>query len=247
MKLVTALCRAAVIAMLWTSMQCATAAAREAFAQYAGILPCADCAALRVDLTLLADAAGSPTTYRQRLTYVDKGGADKVFASAGRWTIVRGTPAEPQATFYRLSGPRPGESQLLRVEGARALRLVDDAGLDIPSPRAQVLWRSEKRFVGAPLAITESDANGAVVVNTGQELVVRLSSNPTTGYRWTLAADADAVLALAATPKYRRDRVAEGMVGSGGAETWRLFAFRPGAQRVSFEYRRPWERETAPA
>jgi len=39
----------------------------------------------------------------------------------------------------------------------------------------------------------------------------------------------------------------EGMVGTGGAETWRLFAFRPGAQRVSFEYRRPWERETAPA
>src|SRR5258705_455600 len=128
MKLVTALCRAVMIAMLWTSMQCATAAAREAFAQYAGILPCADCAALRV----------------------------------------------------------------------------------------QVLWRSEKRFVGAPLAITESDANGAVVLNAGQELVVRLSSNPTTGYRWTLATDADAVLALAATPKYQRDRVAEGMVGTGG-------------------------------
>jgi inhibitor of cysteine peptidase len=36
-------------------------------------------------------------------------------------------------------------------------------------------------------------------------------------------------------------------VGSGGTETWRLAAQRPGAQTLTLEYRRPWEHGVPPA
>jgi predicted secreted protein len=223
------------------------AAPAERVARYVGILPCADCPALRVDLVLRGGPSPSSGRYEERLTYVDRGGRDQVQHGAGRWRIVKGSAADPAATLYRLTDARYGSSELLRVEGDRSLRVVDDRGRDIPSPIPQVLWRAEPRFAGKPLVVDKAHAQRTLVLKPGQELVVRLASNPTTGYRWTLGDASVTALAMSATPAYRQDPAAEGVMGAGGVETWRFLAIAPGRAKLSLEYRRPWEHDAAPA
>jgi predicted secreted protein len=220
------------------------AATADRVARYVGILPCADCPALRMDLVLRGGPSTSSGRYEERLTYVDRG---RVASSAGRWRIVHGSAADPSATLYRLTDARSGSSELLRVEGDRSLRIVDDQGRDIPSPIAQVLWRAEPRFAGKPLVVDKADAQRTLALNPGQELVVRLASNPTTGYRWTLGEAPMTALALSATPAYKQDAGAKGLMGAGGVETWRFLAIAPGRAKLALEYRRPWEHDTSPA
>jgi inhibitor of cysteine peptidase len=91
------------------------------------------------------------------------------------------------------------------------------------------------------------DARRTLVLKPGQELIVRLASNPTTGYRWTLGEASTRALAMGAAPAYKQDAAAKGLSGAGGVETWRFLAIAPGRGRLELEYRRPWERDAAPA
>ena len=218
-------------ALLAAAPLLATAAERET---YAGILPCADCPALRVDLTLARDARGAPAAYEERLTYVDRRGSDKAFTTKGRWTIADG--------LIRLDDGKGGK-ELLKRDGDRALRMVDADGRDIPSPIAQVLWRTSAK----PQArlVRESDAAHTIVLAPGQEIAVTLGSNRSTGYRWWLSDAGEPVVAMTAAPVYKPSAAAK--PGAPGEERWRLFAFRPGTQKVTFEYRRGWERDPVPA
>ena len=44
------------------------------------------------------------------------------------------------------------------------------------------------------ITLTEADAGRAIEAARGQDVVVRLGSNPSTGYRWTLVGPASAAL-----------------------------------------------------
>lgn len=244
-----AACRAgAAILGAWLLAPPVVAAAPAAHvAHYVGILPCADCPALRMDLVLRGGASPSSGRYEERLTYVDRGGRDQVEHGAGRWRIVKGSAVDPAATLYRLTDARYGSSELLRIEADRSLRIVDDQGRDIPSPIPQVLWRAEPRFAGKPRVVDKADARRTIALNPGQELVVRLAANPTTGYRWILGDAPVTSLAMSATPAYRQDAGAKRLMGAGGVETWRFLAIAPGRAKLTLEYRRPWERDAAPA
>lgn len=105
---------------------------------------------------------------------------------------------------------------------------------------------------GPPLAlaqapvVVEAAGRSAVVLRPGQELVVRLRSNPSTGFGWRLARGA-AVLAPAGAAAFEADADAQGRVGAGGIETWRFRAVAAGRDTLRFEYRRPWEKDAAPA
>ncbi|MGE5145930.1 MAG: protease inhibitor I42 family protein, partial [Candidatus Eiseniibacteriota bacterium] len=48
------------------------------------------------------------------------------------------------------------------------------------------------------------------------------------------------------TPRFDRDVQEAIRVGSGGMETWRFRAVKPGRETVRLEYRRPWDHETPP-
>lgn len=231
--------------MAWAAVMAPLSLLGAESTQFAGVLPCADCPALFIELTLSKDARGAPSTYRQRSTYVDRRGKDLPFTSGGRWSIVPGAPADSQATFYRLVDPKTGERQLLKVVGEHSLRFVDNEGRDIDSPIPQVLWR--RSADAKPVTIGRSDAGRTLRVNAGEEVVVTLPSNRSTGFRWWMAPEAtEPLVALSATPAYKRDTAGD-RVGAQGEETWRLFAFRPGTQQVLFEYRRSWERDVPPA
>jgi inhibitor of cysteine peptidase len=101
--------------------------------------------------------------------------------------------------------------------------------------------------VPRPAIVDVSAGETRVALRPGQELVVRLRSNPSTGYGWTIARDAAAVLASAAPPAFEADPKAQGRVGAGGVETFRFTAVAIGREALRFEYRRSWEKHAAPA
>jgi len=83
-------------------------------------------------------------------------------------------------------------------------------------------------------------------LSEGQEFNLRLPSNPTTGFRWTLRADGAPQLLLLGPEVYTVPEKA-GMVGGAGVSTWRFRAVARGETALGLDYARPWEIEVAPA
>ncbi|MDH1261911.1 protease inhibitor I42 family protein [Pseudomonas sp. GD03944] len=82
-------------------------------------------------------------------------------------------------------------------------------------------------------------------LSPGQQLVLTLPSNPTTGFRWTVRDDAGALLESLGPEVYSNSEDA-GLVGSAGQSTWRFQAKQPGEGHLLLTYQRPWEPEVAP-
>lgn len=97
------------------------------------------------------------------------------------------------------------------------------------------------------LVLTEADNGRTISVPEGQNVVVKLSSNPSTGYEWVVAST-DRTFGY---PYYKRFLPADsnGPVGSGGLQrmTWRTKGALSmvGRHEVKLEYKRSWE--TGPA
>jgi alanine dehydrogenase len=82
-------------------------------------------------------------------------------------------------------------------------------------------------------------------VAAGEEVVMTLDSNPTTGYGWALASPLDEKVLELARSEYVPNSTL--VVGSGGREIWTFRAVGPGRTKVSFKYVRPWEKDAPPA
>lgn len=95
-----------------------------------------------------------------------------------------------------------------------------------------------------PVTITPDAAGRTIELRTDQELLVRLPSNPATGYRWSLAAAPADVLRLEGLPAFERNA---GSTGGSGVEIWRFTLARKGQQVLRFDYRLPWEADSPPA
>lgn len=96
---------------------------------------------------------------------------------------------------------------------------------------------------GAPDALAEDDSGTAVVLQTGDQLGVRLISNASTGYQWVVVDEGP--LALAGDPVYEQSE-ADNVVGAAGAQVFTFNAPEAGTGTLTLEYRRSWE-TTAPA
>jgi inhibitor of cysteine peptidase len=83
-------------------------------------------------------------------------------------------------------------------------------------------------------------------LHTGQQLIVTLSSNPTTGFRWQTKDAASGVL-RSLGPEVYSDPEDAGIVGSAGVSTWRYQATAAGSGKLLMTSQRPWEPEVAPA
>jgi inhibitor of cysteine peptidase len=83
-------------------------------------------------------------------------------------------------------------------------------------------------------------------LHSGQQLVLILPSNPTTGFRWVVRDDAGGVLDSLGPEVYSNPEDA-GLVGSAGQSTWLFNATQPGKGHLLLTYQRPWEPEVAPA
>src|SRR5262245_16002427 len=79
----------------------------------------------------------------------------------------------------------------------------------------------------APARLAANDSDRTVELARGDELVVSLEANPTTGFRWELTDAAASVLVGAGEPSFE-PRGAAGLIGAGGIQTWRFRAERAG-------------------
>jgi inhibitor of cysteine peptidase len=98
-----------------------------------------------------------------------------------------------------------------------------------------------------PVTVSTAQSGTSVELAPGQAIVVRLPSNPTTGYRWVYVEPKDAVLRVDGPSTYEPAQAAGGPAGAGGTEIWKLAALKAGQQQLRFEYRRPWEQDVAPS
>lgn len=91
------------------------------------------------------------------------------------------------------------------------------------------------------------DSNGKeVALKIGQQLIIDIPGNPTTGYIWRAAKLESAVLESAGDPKYQTRPHAPAMEGVGGTFTFTFRAKEAGQATINLGYIRPWEKDVPP-
>ena len=98
------------------------------------------------------------------------------------------------------------------------------------------------------LQLTDADDGKTVTVTKGQNILVKLSANPSTGYQWVVAAT-NRTFGYPASDRFVA--TSGGAVGSGGIQRfmWKTSSALDilGTHSVRLEYKRPWENNVAPA
>lgn len=119
---------------------------------YGGTLPCADCAGVGTELTLYADSRlQGEGTFVLAEEYLGTRDGDRSVETRGRWTVVRGTPADPDVTFYKLNASNAERTLYFVRAGEDALRMLDREQREIPLQGNYTLKRVPARRVGGPL------------------------------------------------------------------------------------------------
>jgi inhibitor of cysteine peptidase len=96
---------------------------------------------------------------------------------------------------------------------------------------------------GGDVIVTEAEEGELVTLDAGQKLVVRLESNPSTGYSWEVVG-VPRVLEGPSAPTHEQNSEAEGVVGAAGTDVFTFTASdRAGDGTLVLAYRRPWEKD----
>jgi hypothetical protein len=110
-------------------------------AVYEGELPCADCSALRTELSLSAapsESAPSQGTFVAKYMYVGK---DFTNVESGEWKLLRGTPDDKNAVVYDLIADK-GKRHEYWLQAGSDLRPLDAKRRDQHAPYMLTLRRS---------------------------------------------------------------------------------------------------------
>src|SRR5271156_3123085 len=115
-------------------------------AQYRGVLPCADCPGIDTTLSLLANSPNdlAHTRYVLKSSYQER---NNTFTETGTWSVVHGTPDNPDATVYQLKPKNGGQP-------TNFLRVSDNEILQPDSERRRIdsklNFSLKKRLAGHP-------------------------------------------------------------------------------------------------
>ncbi|HET9391897.1 MAG TPA: protease inhibitor I42 family protein [Candidatus Rubrimentiphilum sp.] len=90
-----------------------------------------------------------------------------------------------------------------------------------------------------------TDPTVPVTIRAGQEFLIALPSNPTTGYSWTAKASNPDV-AVFGSANERSGVRGRTVMGAGGQQIFVLDALHVGTAKVTFSYGRPWLKGTVP-
>lgn len=89
-----------------------------------------------------------------------------------------------------------------------------------------------------------SESSTSIKVEIGQEFVIKLRSNRTTGYQWRLAKSLDKDILQLVKSKYVAPKTSA--LGAGGDELWTFKAVGKGRTQISLEYVRLWKKDAPP-
>ncbi len=90
------------------------------------------------------------------------------------------------------------------------------------------------------IVVTERDAGKTVRIVVGDILVVRLTSNPATGYSWQEAESKSSGLQPVGKPRY--ETIPGTALGASGDQVFTYRAVRAATVRLSFDFVRTWEK-----
>lgn len=88
-----------------------------------------------------------------------------------------------------------------------------------------------------------TDAGQKIEIGVGDQFIVALESNPTTGYQWE--ADFDGSFLKLVQDEFEPDEVEEGMVGVGGKRRFTFEGLKTGETELTLTYKRSWEEDFA--
>lgn len=91
----------------------------------------------------------------------------------------------------------------------------------------------------------QNPVSTAIEVNVGENAVISLEANHSTGYSWQLAKPVDAEMLQFVDKQYETDE--SQLIGGGGKEVWTFKALKSGKTEMTFNYVRPWEKDVPPA
>lgn len=106
--------------------------------------------------------------------------------------------------------------------------------------------------IGAAAPALADTYNGTVFtsspvsVKAGQEFLIAIPSNPTTGYSWT-AKSSSGVVTVWGSAYQGPAATAKPMVGAGGQQIFVCEANKAGTAQITFSYARPWQKGMKPA
>ena len=87
--------------------------------------------------------------------------------------------------------------------------------------------------------LNDSNQQQTIYVKPKETLIVKLPSNPSTGYMWQFTPPEDGTVKQVGDWKHTPSK--KNTPGAGGETTWRLVAGQSGEATLQFFYRRPWE------
>ena len=95
----------------------------------------------------------------------------------------------------------------------------------------------------ATVSVTKANNGQSIEVRQGDEIILRLPENPTTGYRWHIdrADGLEQAMSEHTTGSDQRDP--NPRFGQGGVREFRFRAKEPGARRLELKHWREWEGE----
>ncbi len=94
-----------------------------------------------------------------------------------------------------------------------------------------------------PVAITEADAGKTIELHPGDQLMVTLDGNITTGYTWENTLPDAAVLKQNGEAEFKAE---SDKIGAGGKITLKFDAVSAGQVNLKLVYHRPWEKDVQP-
>jgi inhibitor of cysteine peptidase len=104
---------------------------------------------------------------------------------------------------------------------------------------------SPEKTVSHTVSISDEDNGKDVDLISGGTLIVKLKSNPSTGYSWAVAGD-PSPLKLQKT-SYRKNTASSKAVGAPGVQVFQFSANSAGMAVLNLIYRRSWEYNVPPA
>jgi inhibitor of cysteine peptidase len=92
--------------------------------------------------------------------------------------------------------------------------------------------------------LTGSDNGQKITLFAGQELIIQLAGNPSTGYTWEVSNLDASMFQQVGEAVFASS--SPNLVGSGGIQTLTFRVLKTGPAALALVYHRPWEKDVAP-
>jgi inhibitor of cysteine peptidase len=92
------------------------------------------------------------------------------------------------------------------------------------------------------ITLTQADKGKSITVHVGDEIIINLAENPTTGYGWAIDKMDDTVL-VSQNPTF--SSTPGGAIGSGGTRTFTFIAKQAGTVHLQLKLWRAWQGDSS--